>query len=167
MKNFKHFLFALTAIVLGFAITACTYEPDTNKPAIEASVNVETGDIDQTSAAFKITTTNIAEVAWVLTDKDDLDATQVIGGGERIKIENVQSATTNILVKELEPSTTYTMLVAAVTSDEELYAEVIKVDFTTTGFGNALTVLEQYYDGFKLHLTIPEDVKARENAVRY
>lgn len=53
--------------------------------------------------------------------------------------------------------------------DAENFSEIITLPFKTTeyDFSELLTVVDQYYDGYKMRITIPEETKARENAIRY
>lgn len=49
------------------------------------------------------------------------------------------------------------------------YSDVIELEFTTKKyqFDETLTVVETYYDGYKIHVTVPESVKKSKNALRY
>lgn len=173
MKNIINHLFAVIAFIAGVAIVACTPEPEPGPepeptPGGDATVSVEFVSADQMSATLKVTVQGIADFAYLLSDKEDLEAVMILGSGEKVEVAETASAQTfDIKVEELSPSTTYTMLLAAHIVGGELYPEIIKTQFTTTGFGQALTVVEQMYDGFKVHITIPEEVKERGNAIRY
>lgn len=167
MKNFINHLFAAVALVVGVGIVSCTNEDDPiNNDG--ASVSVEIVSTDQVSATLRVSVRGISDFAYLLSDSDDLQAVQIIGSGEKIEVpETASTQTIDIKLEELSPSTSYTMLLAAHVAGGELYPEVIKVEFATTGFGQALTVIDHMYDGFKVHITIPEDVKERGNAIRY
>ncbi len=49
------------------------------------------------------------------------------------------------------------------------FTPVIKLEFTTAKyqFDETLTVIDTYYDGYKMHITVPESVKTANNALRY
>ena len=49
------------------------------------------------------------------------------------------------------------------------FSKVITVEFTTKKyeFSDVLTVVDTYYDGYKMHITVPESVKKSNNALRY
>ena len=167
MKNFFTHFFAVIALVAGVATAACTPE-DPLTPSADATVNVELVSADQISATLKITVQGISDFAYLMSDKDDLEAFQIIGSGEKVTVSDTSKPQSfDIKIEDLSPSTSYTLLVAAHVVGGEFYDEVVKTEFSTTGFGQALTVIEQMYDGFKVHLTIPEDVKQRGNAIRY
>lgn len=170
MKNFKYYFFATIALIGGFALASCEPDPEgegTRAP-MDVVVDIEAGYIDQITANFTVKTTGLTDFAYLLTDKADIEATAILGGGEQIEIEDASTeTTTNIKFENLEPSTLYSFYIAGHMTNGDLYEKVIKTDFTTTGFGQAITVLDTMYDGFKVHLTIPEEVKERGNAVRY
>ena len=124
---------------------------------MDVVVDVEAGYIDQITANFAVKTTGLTDFAYLLTDKADIEATAILGGGELIEIEDAsKETTTNIKFENLEPSTLYSFYIAGHMTNGDLYEKVIKTDFTTTGFGQAITVLDTMYDGFKVHLTVPE-----------
>ncbi len=60
-------------------------------------------------------------------------------------------------------------LYAVAKLDEKNYSDIVEVEFTTPKyeFDRMLTVVETYLDGYKLHITVPEEVKERGNAIRY
>ncbi len=170
MKNFKYFLLATIALIGGFALASCEPDPMDEGTRLQDAVvvNIEVGYIDQTTANFTIKTTGLKDFAWLRTDKTDIEATAILGGGEMVEIEDASiETTTDIKFENLDPSSTYTFYIAGHVVDGNLYEKVIKTDFSTTGFGQAITVMEEMYDGFKVHLTIPEEVKERGNGVRY
>lgn len=49
------------------------------------------------------------------------------------------------------------------------FSDVIELEFTTKKyeFSDVLTVVDTYYDGYKVHVTVPESVKQNKNALRY
>ena len=167
MKNFKHYLIAIVALVAGFAISACT--PDTPEPGTgtKTSVEVLVGEPAPASVEITVKTTGIKEFAYIL-DKN-VESTAILAGGTKVVIEDATVASENkVLVQGLEPNTSYKVYFAFRQADNKIYSEVKVAEFTTTSYGDdVLTIVERKYDGFALHLQIPEAVKERGNALRY
>lgn len=166
MKNFKSFLIAAVAIIAGVAISSCTPEPvGPEKVATKAEVTV--GELTPNGANIAVVTQNISEFAYMV-DRD-VATSAILQAGEKTTIKNTDEVTTtNILLQGFEPNTTHTVYFAFRKADGILYENKEVVEFTTTSYGdNVLTVVERKYDGFAVHIQIPEEVKARGNALRY
>ncbi len=166
MKNFSHYLFAVVALVAGIAISACT--PDTPEPGPSAKTSVEVlvGEPSPASVEITVRTQGIKEFAYVL-DKDR-DATAILAGGTMVQIEDATVASENkVLIQGLEANTTHKVYFAFRQADNKIYNEVKVAEFTTTSYGEVLTIVERKHDGFAVHVQIPEDVKERGNALRY
>ena len=166
MKNFKSFLIAAVAIIAGVAISSCTPEPvGPEKVATKAEVTV--GELTPNGANIAVVTQNISEFAYMV-DRD-VATSAILQAGEKTTIKNTDEVTTtNILLQGFEPNTTHTVYFAFRKADGILYENKEVVEFTTTSYGdNVLTVVERKYDGFAVHVQIPEEVKARGNALRY
>ncbi len=60
-------------------------------------------------------------------------------------------------------------LYAAAKLDDKNYSDLITLEFKTEAykFDRMLTAVEKKLDGYKIHITVPEDVKKRGNAIRY
>ena len=169
MKNLKFSLFALFAIIAGFAMSACTDDPQEqpqggNEVIAEVTVSKETAN----GAVLSVTTQNMQEFAYIQRDSE-LAASAIFVAGTKLTIEEpTKLNTTEVTLQGLEANTPYTLYFAFRKADGVLYDQVIKVDFTTVGYGdNVLTVVDQMYDGFAVHIQIPEEVKERGNALRY
>ena len=67
----------------------------------------------------------------------------------------------------LKQNTTYYLYLCAKLGGT--YSEISKWEFTTMqyDFDEVLTVVGTYYDGYKIHVTLPESVKKANNAFRY
>ena len=72
-----------------------------------------------------------------------------------------------ITVSGLEGNTGYTVYLAAKTVDDEYYSEVLSASFTTSDYTEPLTIVETGYDGFRVHVQVPESVTSAGNALRY
>jgi len=113
-----------------------------------------------------VTAPNSLEVAYVVSDEPVLSTPAVlfvtgtvitVKPGELVRI-------TEGIVQDTEYQ-----LYAAAKLDEKNYSEVVKLSFTTKKyeFDETVTIVETYLDGFKAHVTIPEEVKKAGNVLRY
>ena len=168
MTNFKHYLFAVVALVAGFAISACTNDPANQGGGNSAKTSIEVlvGEPAPASVEITVKTTGIKEFAYIL-DKDR-DATAILAGGTKVEIEDATVASENkVLIQGLEANSTHKVYFAFRQSDNKIYGEVKVAEFTTTSYGEVLTIVERKNDGFAIHVQVPEDVKERKNALRY
>ena len=168
MKNIKHFLFAMIALVAGFAIGSCTPDP-TPGGKVETKVEVAVAEVMANGATISVTTQNVKEFAYVQRDTE-IPATAILQGDEfKTKIENTEEVkTTPITITGCEAGTNYTLFFAFRLADDTIYEEVKRVEFTTTSYGdNVLNIVERMNDGFSVYIQMPEEVKARGNALRY
>ena len=166
MKHFKHYLIAMVALVAGFAISACT--PDTPEPGPSAKTSIEVLVGEPTPASVEITvkTSGVKEFAYIL-DKD-VPSTAILAGGTKVEIEDTTVVSENkVLIQGLEANTSHKVYFAFRQSDNKIYGEVKVAEFTTTSYGEVLTIVERKNDGFAIHVQVPEDVKERKNALRY
>ena len=172
MKNFKFSLLAIVALVASFAISSCTKDAPTESKNPDntnnVSIEITVGDATPSGANIVVKTKGIKEFAYIV-DKD-VEASAILAGGIKTTIEATNELTeTNINIQGLEPTTTYTAYFAfRKAADNKIYEEIKKVEFTTIGYGDSvLTVVEQKHDGFAIHVQFPEEVKAKNNALRY
>ena len=170
MKNIKHYLFAMIALVAGFAMSACTKPAPEPGPqgGVESKATVEVTAVSSNGATIAVVTEGIKEFAYIQRDKE-LEATAILAAGTVKSISDASVATTTeVSIQGLEIGTTYKVFFAFRNSDNSIYKDVIVAEFTTTDYGDqVLTVVEQRYDGFHVHVQIPEEVKERGNALRY
>ena len=167
MKNFKHYLIAVAALVAGFAISACTPDNDDNGNKATTKTQVEIKELTPNGATINVVTKNIKEFAYML-DRD-VATSAILQAGEKTTIEDASSEkTTEIVIRNLEPNTTHTLYFAFRQASDNIILEKQTLEFTTTSYGdNVLTVVDRRYDGFAVHIQIPEEVKERGNALRY
>ena len=167
MKNFLHYLFATIVLVVGFAISACTPEPEPIQKA-ETKVEVAVAEIMPNGATINVTTQNVKEFAYMQRDTE-LDATAILTADTKKSIANVEElTTTTITITGCEAGKTYTVFFAFRLADDSIYSEVKRVEFTTTSYGdNVVNIVDRMYDGFSVYLQLPDEVKAKGNALRY
>lgn len=167
MKNFTRTLLAMFAVVAGFAIGACTPDPQNPAQGGKTIAEVLLGEPKATSIEITVKTQGIKEFAYVI-DKDR-DATAILAGGEKTTIENSNSLTEHkIEIMGLEASSSHKIYFAFRAKEYNKILERQVVEFTTTGYGeNVLTVVDRKVDGFAIHVQVPAEVKERGNALRY
>ena len=166
MKNFKHYLFAVAALVVGFAFSACQPDTPEEKPA-QASVQINVASVTASGAVIEITTQGVSSYAYIMNELE-LPATAIYGGGTVVEIEDASvSTTTEVSFSGLEATTDYTVFFAVKDTKNVLSETVYTAEFTTIGYSDVLTVVDRMYDGFSVHIAVPEDVKARGNGLRY
>ena len=166
MKNFKYYLFATAALLFGFAMGACTPDEPVNQ-GTEAKASVVVASVGSSSATLNVVTTGVTDFAYIMNESE-LPATAIFGAGTTVSLEDATvETTTEVVVNRLESETTYVVYFAFRAESGEVMDEVIAAEFTTVGYTEALTVVDRMYDGFAVHIQIPEDVKERGNALRY
>ena len=166
MKNFRHYLFAVAALLVGFAFSACT--PDTpDTPQSEASVQINVASVTANGAVIEVVTTGVSSFAY-LQNENELPATAIYGGGTIVEVADASVSTTSeVKFSGLESEVSYTVFFAVKDANSILSETVYPIEFTTVGYTDALTVVDRMLDGFAVHVIVPEDVKARGNALRY
>ncbi|MBO7261840.1 MAG: hypothetical protein J6U95_02775 [Alistipes sp.] len=161
MKNLFNYLVAFAAIIMGFAMSACT--PDTPEPGAGVSVAVVVDETTAATVSISVKTQGIKEFAYIL-DKE-VAATAILAGGTKVEVDSTEE---NVTIQNLEPNTSYKAYFAFRQNDGKIYKDVVVAEFTTGSYGdNVLTVVDQRYDGFAVHIQIPDEVKERKNALRY
>ena len=132
---------------------------------------VALGEAGPTYADVNITAKNLFKVAYrVYTEpKENLRPAAVFANGTELTIPENGEGVVRITTVEMTPETDYYVYFAAQDTETSYYEGVQEISFKTTkySFDKMLTVVETYYDGYKVHVTVPEEVKARKNALRY
>lgn len=164
--SYCHILLASLAILGGGLLTGCQEETltgDDTVPSVELSV-VST---DAGTAEVSLKTTAIAEYAYaVYSAEPETEITEDVlfmsgTSGECSDGENT------FTVSGLEPLTDYTIYLAATTVSDEYYGEVLTARFTTTDYSEDITLVETFYDGFSVHIKMPESVTEAGHVLRY
>ena len=168
MTNFKHILFAVVALVAGFAISACTPDTPNGPTGTDASIEVVAGEPSATQVEITVKTKGIKEFAYVRRD-EAIEATAILAGGTKVEIEDATVLTEEkILIQGLEPHKSYKVWFAFRQTDNKIVKDVKCAEFTTVGYGDqVLTIVERKHDGFAVHVQVPQEVKERGNALRY
>lgn len=173
MKTFKYLMLAFAAIMTSVAFTSCEKnelpepEPEPKPEPVEAVLGVETSEIGVSIVKIAVTSQNITDFAYQLSD-EELTVQALYGTGTKVTIEEpTTESVTEVELTGLESGKSYKLWFAARTTDGKFYKDVVCVEFTTTFYTDTLTVVDTMYDGFKVYMKIPDDVKERGNGVRY
>ena len=163
MKNLNRALCAIFAFVVAISLGACT------EPGVDGgNTKVTTEHVSTTptpiGAEVVFATQNVKEIAYMVRDAETKPAV-IFQGGKKVAVKD---ATTTISITGLESETLYTVFFAFRDADDKFVEDVVKVEFLTTTYGDSvLTVVDRMYDGFKVHIQVPDEVKARGNGIRY
>ena len=164
MKNFKHFMIAVVALVMGVAFASCENDP-TNGPESGVKVEVKVASVTAGGVSLEVVTRGISEFAYT---KQELPESAILGGGESKTIAATDVETVSAVnVYGYDPQTTDKLYFAFRKADGSLYGKVVVVEFTTAGVEGTLTVLDRRYDGFAVNIKVPDEVIERGNALRY
>lgn len=165
MKISTFFACAAYSALALWALTGCKEEEpaETNQPHLEVAFV----SADARSATFTVTTEAIAEVAYsAYAGTPEAEPTEDV-----LFMSGATSACTNgenrIVLSGLEAMTDYTLYLAATTAEETYYGEILTVNFSTSDFEEDVTLVDTYYDGFSIHVKMPESVKQAGNVLRY
>ena len=167
MKNFKFYVFAVVALVMGVSLASCQNDPDTdNKGNGKLKVEVKVASVEPGGATIQVVTSGIKEFAYVADQELPETAIFVAGETKTIADPTIETTTTlTILGKDV--NTDVTIYFAFRKSDDTFYGKVETVQFTTTNYEGTLTVVDRCYDGYAVHVVVPAETKARGNALRY
>ena len=131
---------------------------------------VSLSEAGPTFADVNMTAKNIYKVAYkVYTERKTGLRPAAVFTGTEVAMPEGGEGVVRISTAEMTPKTEYYVYFAAQDTEVSYFENIYEVAFTTTDyqFNDMLTVVDTYYDGFKVHVTVPEEVKERKNALRY
>lgn len=172
LNKFPHLCVTLAAAVFMNACCPKNVEPEPEPgpgPGDEISYvgdfALETKTIGPDFIELIITAPSEVEMAYLLAEDPMAISPAVLFA--RGKIKTVSPGDTFRLADRVSHDTEY-YLYAAAKLDAKLYSPVVEVGFTTPKyeFDEFITVVDTYYDGYKVHITVPEDTKERGHAIR-
>lgn len=132
-------------------------------PTDEATISYTQGTVEITNSSFSVTTANIDAIAYLLTDDTSMEAPSAedlfaTGLGTMLDISD---GTTTVELKNLAPTTSYQLFVAAqvvdADSQDAVYMEQVwNSTFTTKAYTEMITVLpaDNNYS-IKFHVEVP------------
>ena len=168
MKNFTKRLFVMCAVIAGFAIGACTNDPETHGGKdVETSFEVVVGQPSATMVDITVKVQGIKEFAYVQRDTE-VQASAILNAGVKTEVENANTQSEHkIHIQGLEAATSYKVFFAFRENKTNKLLPVHCVEFTTDAYGDVITIVERKADGFSLRVQMPDEVKQRGNALRY
>ena len=164
MKNLNRALCAIFAFMVAISMGACT-DPGVDGGSTKVTTELTSTTPTPIGAEVVFATQNVKEIAYMVRDLNDPKPGIIFKEG---KITKVSGATTTITITGLESETLYTAYFAFRDVNDQFVENVVKAEFLTTTYGDSvLTVVDRMYDGFKVHIQVPDEVKAKGNAIRY
>ena len=163
MKNFNRALCAIFAFVVAISMGACT-DPGVDGGTTKVTKTLSSCTPTPIGAEVVFETSNVKEIAYMVRDTE-IKAPAIFQGGKKV---TVSKPSTTITITGLESETLYTVFFAFRDVNDSIVEDTYKVEFMTTTYGDSvLTVVDRMYDGFKVHIQVPDEVKARGNGIRY
>ncbi len=164
MKNLL-LKFSLFSLVIA-AVIGCKDPVPGPDGSTEFALELATVSADYIELA--VTSPADLEIAYVLEKKKmAISAAVIFAEGTTVSVKNGDVVKVS---ENVEQNTSY-FLYAAAKLDEQNYSEVFSFEFKTEeyNFDELLTLIDTYYDGYKVHVTVPEwtDEQKKTNVIRY
>lgn len=160
MKNFFLKLTFVASVFAMMVVTGCELQ---NNKSFALSVK----EVGPEYVEVLVQGGDAIRMAYIIDTKEQLmnsphqlfkKGTEVtVAGGDVLRISS-----------GIEENTTHYLYAVAALSDTE-FSEIITLPFTTTEYNlsELITVVDQYYDGYKMRVTLPKETKERGNAIRW
>ena len=136
------------------------------KPSSD-SFSVKVKEVGPEYVELAVTAPSALEISYMVDTKEVLmnNAFDLFESGEGLVVSPNSVIRIN---KGLQEKTQYYVYIVA-RLDAFNFSEIITLPFRTTeyNFDELLTVVEQFYDGYKMRITVPREVKDRGNGIRY
>ena len=158
MKNRISKLFMLALMSAVFAFSSCQKEGF-------GDFSLSVKEVGPDFVEVMVTAPGPLEMAYVISEESMIVTPAVLfRTGE---VCSVNPADRIRITEEIKQDTHY-YLYAVAKLDSENYSEKVTLEFNTKkyDFDELITIVETYYDGFKAHITVPEETKQRGNAIR-
>ena len=159
MKNLLKLLVVTALCAFSCMFTGCQEKLKGN----EFSLSVKEAGADFITLA--VTASKPMEIAYKVTTKAQLVTPAVLfKTGEVIEVADGDV----IELREGIQQDTHYYIYAVARFDETTYSERISLEATTTKyeFNELITIVETYLDGYKAHITVPQETKDRNHAIR-
>ena len=159
MKKLLNVSLLLTLFVFCMSFAGC--QPEEGKGDFALSIK----EVGADYVDIKVTAPGTLEMSYLVSEEPMLMTQAVLSRtGETITVEPAQV----IRIQDgiFQDHSYYLYAVAKL--DDVNFSKVITLDFTTKKyqFDEMITIVETYYDGYKVHITVPEETKQRGNAIR-
>lgn len=160
MKNFFLKLTFAASMLAMFVLTAC--EPQNNK-----SFGLSVKEVGPEYVEVLVQGGDVIRMAYIVDTKQQLmnSPHQLFKKGTEVTVAGGDVLRITAGVKE----NTQHYLYAVAALNETEFSEIITLPFATTEYAlsELLTVVDQYYDGYKMRVTLPKETKERKNAIRW
>ncbi len=161
-------------LALSFAAISC--DDDENKieeeeevPAASAGPSLEVISTGSHYGEITLTTSGIADYAYLCYEESDVPS-ELPEASVFYRTGTTGTCTdgaNTVTISGLDNTSTYHAYFALRTTEDAYYEDILDVTFTTTDYDEGITIAEVYYDGFKAHIKVPQEVKDRGNVLRY
>ncbi len=187
MKNLfvKSLSFSVMALLAGLFVSCgpqVTPEPDDpDKPIVDPNDStvveekpyvgdfaLEVKNVAADYVEFLVTAPSEVEIAYQVVAEEMVTSPAILFKDTKNSTFATVTPGQTLTVKENVNQDATQYIYAAAKLDDKKYSKVVEVEFTTPSyqFEELITIVETYYDGYKAHITIPEDTKARGHAIR-
>lgn len=159
MKNLLKLLVVTALCAFSCVFTGCQEKLKGD----EFSLSVQEAGADFVKLA--VTASRPMEIAYKVTTKAQLMTPAVLfKTGEVIEVANGDVIE---LREGIQQDTRY-YVYAVARFDETTYSERVSLEFTTEKyqFNELITIVDTYLDGYKAHITVPQETKDRGHAIR-
>lgn len=168
MKNHLSFLLLAGIMVVVPLLSGC--DDDEVAENQQPSAILEVSSVGANYAYITITSTAMSSYAYAVYPVDDdlaslPDESVLFHSGTSGSCSS--DGTTSVYASNLDVNTSQHAYFAFITSSGEYYGDILELTFTTTDFTEPMTVTNIDYDGFTMHLKIPQETLERGNALRY
>ena len=165
MKNvlMKISSFCLAAVA-GMMFFACNPTPDPT-PEPETEFSVELKEVGADFVEITVSAPSELEMAYMVSELPQaLSPVVLFAKGTTLTVKHGDV----IRIDEGIVQETAYNLYAVAKLDAQNYSKVIKLEFTTEKyqFKDLITIVDTYYDGYKAHITIPQETKDRGHVIR-
>lgn len=160
MKKLLKLSFVLSLFAMGQLFTSCDQK---NEGIGDFSLSLKTVGADYVDVS--VTAPSEVEMAYVVSTEAQLVTPAVLfATGNVITVKPGQIFRVD---EDIQQDTHY-FLYAVAKLDAANYSDRVTLEFDTKkyDFDELVTVVDTYYDGFKVHITVPEETKQRGHAIR-
>ena len=164
MKNFFLKLTFVASILAMFAVTGCD---KFGKNGGDFSVSIK--EVGPEYVELDIKGGEVIEMAYIITKVEysaaEVQPKDVFKKGTEITTKGGDVVR---LSQNIDQNTQYYLYACARKNAEE-FTKLFILPFKTTQYqlSELVTVVDQYYDGYKVRLTLPKETKDKKNAIRY
>lgn len=165
MKNFFKKLSVVAAVLLMTVTTGCD-QLGKNRGKFAISIK----EVGPEYVELDIKGGDVIEMAYIITkveySADEIAPQDVFKKGTEVTVKGGDVLRLSVGINE---NTQYYLYACARDLATNTFTKLFILPFKTTQYSlsELVTVVDQYYDGYKLRLTLPQSTKEKKNAIRY